>query len=171
VDRGSAGQRAPLGDPVAYDRPLHLGTANGRLGVEPLSRRFTPARFAAIVHGSRAPIRNVLLDQNRIAGIGNIYASEACHVAEVDPRRPASSLDTEEVGRLRNAIRSVLRSAVDRRGTTFSDYRDVLGGSGEFQNLLDVYGRAGEICRRCGEQIERAVLAGRSLFYCSGCQR
>jgi formamidopyrimidine-DNA glycosylase len=151
--------------------PAAWAEVDGRLGVEPLSRRFTPARFAAIVHGSRAPIRNVLLDQNRIAGIGNIYASEACHVAEVDPRRPASSLDTEEVGRLRNAIRSVLRSAVDRRGTTFSDYRDVLGGSGEFQNLLDVYGRAGEICRRCGEQIERAVLAGRSLFYCSGCQR
>jgi formamidopyrimidine-DNA glycosylase len=143
---------------------------DARLGIEPLSRRFTTAALAALLERSRAPIRNVLLDQRRIAGIGNIYASEACFVAGIDPRRPSNNLSGAEVDRLHAAIRSVLRDAIARRGTTFSDYRDVLGGSGDFQNRLDVYGRAGETCHRCGAAIERTVLAGRSAFHCPGCQ-
>jgi formamidopyrimidine-DNA glycosylase len=141
-----------------------------RLGIEPLSRRFTPARLSAILARSRAPIRNLLLDQHKIAGIGNIYASEACYVAGIDPRRPACNLDTHEIERLHSGIRSVLRGAIARRGTTFSDFRDILGGQGSFQNRLDVYGRNGGPCHRCGSEIERAVLAGRSAFYCPGCQ-
>lgn len=141
-----------------------------RLGVEPLSRSFTAAALRVIVSGSRAPIRNVLLDQRRIAGIGNIYASEACWLAAVDPRRPSRDLVDAEVERLRSSIRTVLRRAVRRRGTSFSDYRDVLGGSGGFQNQLEVYGREGEACARCGAQIQRTVLAGRSAFLCCGCQ-
>ncbi len=142
-----------------------------RLGIEPLSRRFTPARLSAVLARSQAPIRNLLLDQHKIAGIGNIYASEACYVAGIDPRRLACSLNRTEIERLHSGIRSVLRGAIARRGTTFSDYRDVLGGRGDFQNRLDVYGRTGERCHRCASEIERAVLAGRSAFYCPGCQR
>ena len=141
-----------------------------RLGVEPLSRGFTAPVFSAILSGSRAPVRNLLLDQARIAGIGNIYASESCWLAAVDPRRPARELDDAEVERLRSAIRTVLRRAVRRRGTSFSDYRDVRGGSGGFQSQLEVYGREGEVCARCGGRVRRAVLAGRSTFFCPGCQ-
>ncbi len=142
-----------------------------RLGVEPLSRRFTPDALAAALRGSKAPIRNALLDQRRIAGIGNIYANEACFQARIDPRRPGADLDRRELRRLHRAIRGVLGEAVDRRGTSLSDYRDVLGEAGGFQNRLDVYGLAGEPCSRCGATIERALLAGRSAFFCPGCQR
>ena len=144
---------------------------DARLGVEPLSDEFTPRLLAELLSASRAPIRNWLLDQHRVAGIGNIYAVEACYRARIDPRRPAGSLEHGEVRRLTNAIRKVLGDAVERRGTTFSDYRDLLGEGGEFQNALAVYGREGETCRRCGGAIKRAVLAGRSAFFCPDCQR
>ncbi len=142
-----------------------------RLGVEPLSRRFTPEALAASLAGSKAPIRNALLDQRRVAGVGNIYANEACYRSRIDPRRPGSDLNRREVRRLHTAIRKVLAEAVHRRGTSFSDYRDVLGGEGGFQNRLDIYGRDGQACRRCGREIVRVVLAGRSAFFCLGCQR
>lgn len=151
--------------------PGQYAELDARLGIEPLSADFTTKRFAEMLAGSRAPIRNWLLDQSRVAGVGNIYAVEACHMARVDPCRPAGALGRDEVRRLRNAIRKVLGDAVERRGTTFSDYRDVLGGSGEFQNVLKVYGLEGESCPRCGGIIQRRVLAGRSAFYCPGCQR
>lgn len=143
---------------------------DSRLGVEPLSEGFTPRLLADLLRTSRAPIRNWLLDQTRVAGVGNIYAVEALFRARIDPRRPARSLDRNAVRRLHNAIRSVLGSAVDRRGTTFSDYRDVLGEGGGFQNVLKVYGREGEECLRCGATIDRCVLAGRSAFFCPDCQ-
>ncbi len=152
-------------DPDAWRR------LDQRLGMEPLSHRFTPDVLAASLAGSKAPIRNALLDQRRIAGIGNIYANEACFQARIDPRRPGADLNRRELRRLHRAIRDVLGEAVDRRGTSFSDYRDVLGGTGDFQNRLDVYGRDGEPCRRCAMEIERVVLAGRSAFYCPRCQR
>lgn len=150
--------------------PQAWSELDARLGVEPLSRRFTVETLGRLLAGSRAPVRNVLLDQRRIAGIGNIYASEACWTARVDPRRPAKALGAGAIERLHSAIRTVLKRAIASRGTSFSDYRDVLGGSGEFQNELAAYGREGEACYRCGGTIERAVLAGRSTFYCPGCQ-
>jgi formamidopyrimidine-DNA glycosylase len=143
---------------------------DARLGVEPLSDSFTPRLLADLLGNSRAPVRNFLLDQTRVAGVGNIYAVEALFRARIDPRRPAGSLDRNAVRRLHNAIRNVLGAAVDRRGTTFSDYRDVLGTGGGFQNVLKVYGREGEECLRCGATIERCVLAGRSAFFCPDCQ-
>jgi formamidopyrimidine-DNA glycosylase len=143
---------------------------DGRLGLEPLSPEFTPEALAGRLAESRAPIRNALLDQRRIAGVGNIYASEACYRAGVDPRRPAASLDELEFRRMHEALRSTLADAISDNGTSFSDYRDVLGGTGDFQNRLDVYGRAGDPCRRCGGTIVRQVLAGRSAFFCPDCQ-
>ncbi len=143
---------------------------DARLGVEPLSETLTPKLLESLLENSRAPIRNWLLDQGRVAGVGNIYAVEALFRARIDPRRPACNLDRNEVRRLHRAIRGVLRAAVDRRGTTFSDYRDVLGEGGGFQNVLRVYGREGEECVRCGATIERRVLAGRSAFLCPECQ-
>jgi formamidopyrimidine-DNA glycosylase len=124
---------------------------------------------AALSRGS-APVKNALLDQSRIAGVGNIYASEALHGARIDPRRPGRSLNADEVRRLHRSLRSVLRRALENAGTTFRDYRAVNGRSGRFQGRLRVYGREGEPCRRCGSEIRRIVQAGRSTFFCPGCQ-
>jgi formamidopyrimidine-DNA glycosylase len=150
--------------------PDEFAALDARLGVEPLSDEFTPRLFAELLTNSRAPVRNWLLDQSRVAGVGNIYAVEACHIARIDPRRPARSLDRNDVRRLHRAIRKVLSEAVERRGTTFSDYRDLLGDSGDFQNVLKVYGQEGEPCPRCAGEIERVLLAGRSAFFCPDCQ-
>jgi len=151
--------------------PAAWSALDDRLGIEPLSDEFTPTSLASVLAPSRAPVRNALLDQTRIAGIGNIYASEACYLARVDPRRPAMTLERPEVRKLHGAIRRVLGEAVERRGTSFSDYRDLLGDEGTFQNVLEVYDREDEICDRCGDRIIRVVMAGRSAYLCPGCQR
>lgn len=142
-----------------------------RLGPEPLAAGFTGARLGRILARSRAPIKNLLLDQRRLAGIGNIYASEALHRAGIDPRREARSLAPEEVRRLHRSLRRVLREALVEAGTTFRNYRAVDGRSGAFRDRLRVYAREGAPCRRCGERIRRLVQAGRSTFFCPGCQR
>ncbi len=141
------------------------------LGPEPLEPDFTGARFREILAGRRAPVKNVLMDQRRVAGVGNIYASEALHAARIDPRRPAGQLAAPEVRRLHRAVRRTLVSALAQAGTTFQNYRAVNGRSGGFQSLLRVYGREGEPCIRCGSEIVRTVQAGRSTFYCASCQR
>lgn len=144
--------------------------ADAALGPEPLARGFTTERLAAALAGSRAPVKNALMDQRRLAGLGNIYASESLHAARIDPRRAAHDPGRDELRRLHRAIRSVLRRALERAGTTFRNYRAVNGRSGEFQGELAVYGRGGEPCRRCGGEIRRIVQAGRSTFFCPDCQ-
>lgn len=149
---------------------VEWGELDARLGPEPLSDQFTPQTLARVLEASKAPLRNVLLDQRRIAGVGNIYANEACFLARLDPRRPSATIRDAEVDRLHEAIQQVLRAALRQRGTSFSDYRDVGGAEGEFQNELAVYGRTGEPCPVCDSPIARAVLAGRSAFFCPNCQ-
>lgn len=139
------------------------------LGPEPLAPGFTAERLAVALEGRRAPVKNVLLDQRRVAGIGNIYAAEALHAARIDPRRAGGSLKEDEVGRLHRALRRVLRRALAGEGTTFRDYRSV-NGSGRHQERLRVYGREGDPCPRCGTAVERIVQAGRSTFFCPSCQ-
>ncbi len=141
-----------------------------KMGPEPLADSFTAERLAAALDGSRAPVKNALLDQRRLAGVGNIYASEALHRARIDPRRRAGWLEEDEIRRLHRALRAVLREALESAGTTFSTYRALNGRSGEFQELLRVYGKEDEPCPRCGEPIRRVVQAGRSTFFCGGCQ-
>ncbi|MDX1395555.1 MAG: bifunctional DNA-formamidopyrimidine glycosylase/DNA-(apurinic or apyrimidinic site) lyase [Gemmatimonadota bacterium] len=150
--------------------PAEWAVLESRIGPEPLASSFSAARFGERFAGSRAPIKNALLDQRRIAGVGNIYASEALFRARVDPRRAGGSLDTEEVVRLHRAVRAVLREALSWAGTTFRSYRAVNGRSGSFQSRLRVYGREDEACRRCGDPVERVVQAGRSTFFCPSCQ-
>ncbi|MDX1578536.1 MAG: bifunctional DNA-formamidopyrimidine glycosylase/DNA-(apurinic or apyrimidinic site) lyase [Gemmatimonadota bacterium] len=142
-----------------------------RLGPEPLAAGFSAADLAAILAPLRAPIKNVLLDQRRIAGVGNIYASEALHRARIDPRRSSGSLEEKETRALHRAIRAVLRAALQDAGTTLRDYRAVNGRSGSFQTRLRVYAREGRSCPRCGGVVTRTVQAGRSSFYCPDCQR
>jgi len=141
-----------------------------RLGPEPLEPGYRASNLAAALAATGAPVKNALLDQHRLAGVGNIYASEALFRAAVDPRRAGRDLDPAEVRRLHRAVRAVLREALARAGTTFRNYRAVNGRSGRFQSRLRVYGREGEPCRRCGTAIERIVQAGRSTYCCPRCQ-
>jgi formamidopyrimidine-DNA glycosylase len=141
------------------------------IGPEPLDPGFTAARLATALRGSRAAIKKAIMDQKRLAGVGNIYASEACWIARVDPSRPAHRLGPEDVARLRDAIVEVLGRAVTNRGTTVRDYRTGTGEPGEFQELLAVYGRAGEPCRRCGTRIAMThALDARATYFCHRCQ-
>lgn len=144
--------------------------AERALGPEPLSDAFTARVLSERLEGSRAPVKNALMDQRRIAGLGNIYASEALHAARIDPRRPAGSLAPGELRRLHGGVRRILRRATASAGTTLRDYRGLDGRAGEFRPRLRVYGRAGEACARCGGEVRRIVQAGRSTFFCPGCQ-
>jgi formamidopyrimidine-DNA glycosylase len=141
------------------------------VGADPTENRITGARLAAELARSRAPIKPFLLDQRRIAGLGNIYASEALFRAAISPRRLARSLTHDEAERLAGAIHAVLGNAVRSRGTTFSDFRDLDDRPGEYGTSLLVYGREGEPCKRCRSKIRRIVQSGRSTFYCVTCQR
>jgi formamidopyrimidine-DNA glycosylase len=139
------------------------------LGVEPLSERFTPEHLAVLA-GGKGTIKGRLLDQTRMAGLGNIYADEALHRAGIFPGRPAGSLSRAEVGRLHAAIREVLAEGIAHRGTSVRDYVDGDGRAGAFQERLRVYRRTGRPCLRCGTPIQRTVIAGRGTFYCPRCQ-
>ena len=141
-----------------------------RLGPEPLSSSFTARRFSEGLAESGSPIRSWLLDQRRLAGVGNIYANEALHVAGIHPRRPAKSITGREARGLHRALRGTLRRALDNRGTTLRDYRDASGVPGENASALRVYGRVGEPCLRCFARIERVVFGSRSAFLCPTCQ-
>lgn len=141
------------------------------LGLEPLGDDFTPDALWAMTRRTRTPIRNFLLDQYRVAGVGNIYALEALFRAGIRPTRRGIRVTRDDAARLRDALRSVLRAAIDHRGTTFSDYRDASGEAGGFEPLLQVYGREGLPCMVCGTAVKRKVLTNRSAFYCPRCQR
>ncbi|RMG43181.1 MAG: bifunctional DNA-formamidopyrimidine glycosylase/DNA-(apurinic or apyrimidinic site) lyase [Acidobacteria bacterium] len=151
---------------LAWTRdPARLGPA----GVDPMEPSFTVRRLARLLAGSAQAIKPWLLRQDRLCGIGNIYASEILHAARLDPRRAAGTLDAGEVRRLHRATRRVLASAIRMCGTTFSDFQDARGASGRFQELLAVYGRDGRPCRRCGHPVRRIVQQQRSTFFCPAC--
>jgi len=141
------------------------------LGVEPLLPAFDAALLYRITRRRRAAVKTVLMDARLLVGVGNIYASEACHRAGVRPGRAAGRLTAAECERLCQAVRSVLRAAIAAGGTSFRDYVGVHEDQGSFQQRLQVYERAGEPCRRCGGRIRRIVQGARSTYYCPGCQR
>jgi formamidopyrimidine-DNA glycosylase len=116
-------------------------------------------------------VKGFLLDQRRLAGIGNIYASEILHGAGVDPRRRAGALAAAEWEAVAAETARVLGAAIARMGTTFSTYRTLWNEPGSFAEELAVYDRAGEPCRRCGTRIRRLVQLQRSTYFCPGCQR
>lgn len=152
-------------------RPEEWEDRSSELGPEPLTEDFTAERLARLLEGRRAPVKNVLMDQRRVAGIGNLYVAEILFASGIDPRRPAKSLGGEQVEELHAAMGSVLRRAIRHRGTTFRDFRwSSDGDTGAFQDRLAVYDRAGEPCLACGEPVRRTVQAGRSSYYCPSCQ-
>jgi formamidopyrimidine-DNA glycosylase len=141
-----------------------------RLGEEPLETGFTTAVLAARLSGRRAPIKAALLDQRAAAGLGNIYSDEALWRARIHPLRPAGELDRDDVRRLHRGIREALRVGIRRQGTTLRDYRTPDGARGTMQDELRVYGREGEACPRCGDQIVKTRAGGRGTWYCPTCQ-
>jgi len=141
------------------------------LGPDPLDAGFTWQRLAHLLSKSRRAIKDFLLDQKRIAGIGNIYASEILFHAGIKPLRSANQLRMEEIKRLRQAMQGVLRAAIEHRGTSFSDYLDVEGKEGNYKHFLKVYLREGEACSHCTTRIVRTKLANRSTYYCPTCQK
>lgn len=140
-------------------------------GVEPLAAAFTVNVLRERLKGRRVALKSVLLDQSVIAGLGNIYVDEACWRAGVRPQRRADRLTIAETQRLHRGIVTIIRLAIKHRGTTFNNYRDAHGRTGNFVRRLKVYGRAGEVCRRCrSTKLNRVVVAGRGTVYCSQCQ-
>ena len=143
----------------------------GGLGVEPLDPAFTDAHLSALLGASRQAVKKVLMDQRRVAGIGNIYANEALWRARIDPSRPARDVTAAQAHRLRASVVDVLRESIAARGTSFRDYRDASGARGGFVERLAVYGRAGEPCARCGGSlIGTHEIDGRSTVLCARCQ-
>lgn len=157
---------------------LHYSAAPGEgeppglvsMGPEPLAEDFLPETLAAALHGRRAPIKAVLLDQRRVAGLGNIYVDEALYLSRLHPERPAGGLNRDEIEALHENIRRVLQEALKAGGTTIRDYVDGRGEPGTFQQQLHAYGRAGEPCGRCGTVFARLKVAGRSSHVCTRCQ-
>ncbi len=141
------------------------------LGVEPLSSDFTQEAFVDMLSGRTTPVKALLLDQRRIAGIGNIYACEALWDARIRPGLPGGRLTRPAIARLRRAIVDVLQRAIEMRGTSVDDYVDADGLQGGFQNNLSVYGRDGWPCLRCKTTVVRTVLAQRGTWWCRRCQR
>ena len=142
-----------------------------RIGREPLVRSFTSKRLAEALAGRRAPLKSALLDQRRLAGVGNIYADEALWRARLHPLRPAGELSAEEIAALHRGIRAALRAGIARQGATLSNYRTPDGSPGRMQEEFRVYGREGEPCERCGTPIEKIRAGGRGTWYCPSCQR
>lgn len=140
------------------------------LGIEPFQPSYTLENFVALLRTDQE-IKRLLLDQRKIAGIGNIYACEALFASKIHPQRPARSLSRPEARRLFTQIEKILARAIAEQGTSVRTYRMLTGEPGNFQNLLRVYGRAGEPCYRCRTPIMRIEQGGRGTFLCPKCQR
>jgi formamidopyrimidine-DNA glycosylase len=150
------------------DHPLFRG-----LGAEPLSKAFTTDYLLAALQGRRTPIKAALLDQRKIAGLGNIYVCEALFYAGVSPKRLARAIDQPRAAALVKAIRQVLRAAIKAGGSSLRDFAKTDGALGEFQHRFAVYDREDEPCPRkgCGGTVKRIVQSGRSSFWCPTCQK
>jgi len=156
---------------VALMDPRRFEEYSGKLGVEPLDRAFTATHLSAVLRATSQPVKKVLMEQRKIAGIGNIYANEALWRARIDPSRPGASISVEETQLLRHSIVAVLGEAIEARGTSFRDYRDASGKRGSFVEKLDAYGRGGLPCRRCSSKlITTHAIDGRATTMCVKCQ-
>lgn len=142
------------------------------LGPEPLDPALTSERFSGILRGSSRAVKTVLMDQKRLAGVGNIYANEALWCAGIRPTRRASAVTRAEAARLLDALRAILTASIALRGTTFRDFQDAYGGRGGYARELKAYGRGGEPCARCGAILQEThKLEGRSTVWCRSCQK
>ena len=158
-----------------FDGEIAVGKSGFcKLGVDPLSEEFSAEKLEKIIDGNRNSIvKNLLLDQCKIAGIGNIYACEILFDARIKPSRRTGSLSETEIVMLQKSTKRILRNAIKWRGTTFSDYRDSRGKRGSFQNKLKVYNRKSDKCKRSGCEgvIQKETIGQRSTFFCPNCQK
>ncbi|HTA15527.1 MAG TPA: bifunctional DNA-formamidopyrimidine glycosylase/DNA-(apurinic or apyrimidinic site) lyase, partial [Solirubrobacteraceae bacterium] len=143
---------------------------DARLGLEPFDEGFTVEHLMELAHGRSAPIKAFLLDQRRVAGVGNIYADEALYRAGIHPLTPTGRLSAEQHERLREAVIWALEAGIEARGATIDDFRHVDGVWGSFQDRFQVHRREGEPCPRCGATIVKMVAAGRGTYVCETCQ-
>jgi len=143
---------------------------DARLGLEPFDERFTGEHLRELARGRSTPIKALLLDQRRIAGVGNIYADEALFRARIHPLRPAGRLSNAQYADLREGVVDALRAGIDARGASIDDFRHPDGVRGSFQDRFLVHLRAGEPCGVCGREIVKLVVAGRGTYVCEGCQ-
>jgi formamidopyrimidine-DNA glycosylase len=168
---------------LVFDDPRRFGTGelalgpealeaffDARLGVEPLAREFTAEHLHALAHASRAPIKAFLLDQKKIAGVGNIYADEALFRARIHPLRPANRLTRAQTAALRDAVVDSLMAGLAAKGATIDDFRDPYGVSGSFQDQFLVHLREHEPCPNCGRAVRKLRAAGRGTYVCETCQ-
>ncbi|HZO61115.1 MAG TPA: bifunctional DNA-formamidopyrimidine glycosylase/DNA-(apurinic or apyrimidinic site) lyase [Solirubrobacterales bacterium] len=144
---------------------------DARLGPEPLDPGFTPDVLRAAAHGRRAPVKAFLLDQRRVAGIGNIYADEALFRAGIHPLKPVGRLRRADFERLHAGIVAALEKGLAHQGASIDDYRDANGEQGSMQNEFLIHLRAGQPCPRCGGPVTKLVAAGRGTYVCRNCQR
>lgn len=172
------GARLRLVDPRRFGQVFALETAElgadrrfAHLGAEPLDAAFSGTDLAAKSRRRRGPVKTFLMDQTVVVGVGNIYASEALWRARVHPRRSVARVAADTWQRLADSVRTTLAQAIEEGGTTLNDFTDGDGNAGYFQVSLTAYGRAGAPCPRCADALRRIVQAGRSTFYCPGCQR
>jgi formamidopyrimidine-DNA glycosylase len=146
------------------------------LGVEPLDKAFNSDYLIAKAKGKKTKIKSFIMDQRNVVGVGNIYASEALYLAQIKPKRMAGRVSAAEWELLAQAIKSTLNKSIASGGTTLKDYRQVSGEKGGFQSQLLIYGRVGEVCRRCAENkikssVRMAQIVGRSTYWCNHCQK
>ena len=172
------------GHHVAYVDPRRFGTGHlldgeaardaylaARLGIEPFTPAFTAEHLRALARTRRAPVKAFLLDQRRIAGVGNIYADEALFRAGIHPLRAVGRLTTAELARLRDTIEEALAAGIEAKGASIDDFHHVDGARGSFQDQFLIHRRAGEPCRHCGTTIRKIVVGGRGTYVCEHCQR
>jgi formamidopyrimidine-DNA glycosylase len=141
-----------------------------RLGIEPFDERFTAEHVRVLTRRRHTPVKALLLDQRRVAGVGNIYADEALFRARIHPLRPAGRLSAAQCAALRAGVIEALAAGIEARGASIDDFRHIDGVRGSFQNEFLIYGRANEPCVRCGSEIAKLVVAGRGTYVCERCQ-
>lgn len=157
---------------VAVLDPAGFSAWESILGPEPLDPDLSAERFSGIIRGSRRAVKTILMDQRRLAGVGNIYANEALWRAGIRPSARGASVTRARTSALLDSLRSVLRESIALRGTTFRDFRDAYGERGGFAAKLRAYGRAGEPCLRCGSTLRSThKLEGRQTVWCAQCQK
>jgi formamidopyrimidine-DNA glycosylase len=143
----------------------------GRVGLEPLGPDFTAEALRGMASGRKAPVKAFLLSQERVAGVGNIYADEALWRSKIHPLRAVGTLRPAQIESLHGSVIHVLHEGIDAKGATIDDYRDANGAEGSFQDKFQVHRREGEPCPRCGATIRKIRAAGRGTYFCPRCQR
>ncbi|MDP9384541.1 MAG: bifunctional DNA-formamidopyrimidine glycosylase/DNA-(apurinic or apyrimidinic site) lyase [Actinomycetota bacterium] len=155
---------------LALGEPALRAFLGARLGAEPFDPEFTAQHVRGLAKRCRAPVKAFLLDQKRIAGVGNIYADEALHRAGIHPERPANALKPAQTAALRDAVVASLEAGIAAKGATIDDFRHPDGVRGSFQDQFLVHLRAGEPCGTCGTLVRKLVVAGRGTYVCETCQ-